>query len=117
MKKRLRTNLKRLPLENEVEKEIESLTRTLSFYIYKNLKGVKIMWHFILGVLAGFVIGIIPWLLSTIHKDRPVGDLVVDGSDRDGPFLFLELNVPLNRVEDKEKVELRVVHKNYISQN
>ena len=75
------------------------------------------MWHFILGVLAGFVIGIIPWLLSTIHKDRPVGDLVVDRSDEDGPLLFLELNVPLNRVEDKEKVELKVVHKNYIPQN
>lgn len=75
------------------------------------------MWNFILGVFVGFVIGIIPWLLSTIHKDRPVGDLVVDRSDEDGPLLFLELNVPLNRVEDKEKVELKVVHKNYISQN
>ena len=75
------------------------------------------MWNFILGVLGGFVIGIIPWLLSTIHKDRPVGDLVVDRSDEDGPLLFLELNIPLNRVEDKEKVELKVVHKNYISQN
>ena len=75
------------------------------------------MWHFILGVLAGFVIGIIPLLIATIHKDKPVGDLVVDCSDEDGPLLFLELNAPLNRVEDKEKVELRVVHKNYISQN
>ena len=75
------------------------------------------MWNFILGVFVGFVIGIIPLIIVTIHKDRPVGDLVVDGSDRDGPFLFLELNVPLNRVEDKKKVELRVVHKNYISQN
>lgn len=75
------------------------------------------MWHFILGVLAGFVIGIIPLIIVTIHKDKPVGDLVVDRSDEDGPLLFLELNVPLNRVEDKEKVELKVVHKNYISQN
>ena len=75
------------------------------------------MWNFILGVFVGFVIGIIPLIIATIRKDKPVGDLVVDGSDRDGPFLFLELNVPLNRVEDKEKVELRVVHKNYISQN
>ena len=75
------------------------------------------MWNFILGVFVGFVIGIIPLLLSTIHKDEPVGDLVVDRSDEDGPLLFLELNVPLNRVEDKEKVELKVVHKNYISQN
>ena len=75
------------------------------------------MWHFILGVLAGFVIGIIPLLITTIHKDKPVGNLVVDRSDEDGPLLFLELNVPLNRVEDKEKVELKVVHKNYISQN
>ena len=75
------------------------------------------MWHFILGVLAGFVIGIIPLIIATIRKDKPVGDLVVDRSDEDGPLLFLELNVPLNRVEDKEKVELKVVHKNYISQN
>lgn len=75
------------------------------------------MWNFILGVFVGFAIGIIPLIIATIHKDKPVGDLVVDGSDEDGPLLFLELNVPLNRVEDKEKVELRVVHKNYISQN
>ena len=75
------------------------------------------MWNFILGVFVGFVIGIIPLFISIINKDKPVGDLVVDGSDEDGPLLFLELNVPLNRVEDKEKVELKVVHKNYISQN
>ena len=75
------------------------------------------MWNFILGVFVGFVIGIIPLLIATIRKDKPVGDLVVDRSDEDGPLLFLELNVPLNRVEDKEKVELKVVHKNYISQN
>ena len=75
------------------------------------------MWNFIFGVFVGFVIGIILLFIATINKDKPVGDLVVDCSDRDGPFLFLELNVPLNRVEDKKKVELRVVHKNYISQN
>ena len=75
------------------------------------------MWNFILGVFVGFFIGIIPLIIDTIRKDKPVGDLVVDRSDEDGPLLFLELNVPLNRVEDKEKVELRVVHKNYISQN
>ena len=75
------------------------------------------MWNFILGVFMGFVIGIIPLIIATIRKDKPVGDLVVDRSDEDGPLLFLELNVPLNRVEDKKKVELRVVHKNYISQN
>lgn len=75
------------------------------------------MLNFILGVFVGFVIGIIPLFIFAINKDKPVGDLVVDGSDEDGPLLFLELNIPLNRVEDKEKVELRVVHKNYISQN
>lgn len=75
------------------------------------------MWHFILGFLSGFVIGIIPLIIATIRKDKPVGDLVVDRSDEDGPLLFLELNVPLNRVEDKETVELKIVHKNYISQN
>ena len=75
------------------------------------------MWNFIFGVFVGFVIGIIPLFISIINKDKPIGDLVVDRSDEDWPLLFLELNVPLNRVEDKEKVELKVVHKNYISQN
>ena len=75
------------------------------------------MWNFIFGVFVGFVIGIIPLVISIINKDKPIGDLVVDRSDEDGPLLFLELNVPLNQVEDKEKVELKVVHKNYISQN
>ena len=75
------------------------------------------MWNFIFGVFVGLVIGIIPLFISIINKDKPIGDLVVDRSDEDGPLLFLELNVPLNRVEDKEKVELKVVHKNYISQN
>lgn len=75
------------------------------------------MWNFIFGVFVGFVIGIIPLFISIINKDKPIGDFVVDRSDEDGPLLFLELNVPLNRVEDKEKVELKVVHKNYISQN
>ena len=75
------------------------------------------MWNFIFGVFVGFVIGIIPLFISIIKKDKPIGDLVIDRSDEDGPLLFLELNAPLNRVEDKEKVELKVVHKNYISQN
>ena len=75
------------------------------------------MWNFIFGIFVGFVVGIIPLIITIIHKDKPVGDLVVDRSDEDGPLLFLELNEPLNRVEYKEKVELRVVHKNYISQN
>ena len=75
------------------------------------------MWNFIFGFFVGFVIGIIPLFISIIKKDKPIGDLVIDRSDEDGPLLFLELNVPLNRVEDKEKVELKVVHKNYISQN
>ena len=75
------------------------------------------MWNFIFGVFVGFVIGIIPLFIATINKDKPVGDLVVDCSDRDGPFLFLELNVPSNRVEDKKKAEPRAVDNNYISQH
>ena len=69
------------------------------------------MWNFILGVFMGFVIGIIPLIIVTIRKDKPAGDLVVDRSDEDGPLLFLELNEPLNRVEDKEKVERNLGNK------
>ena len=52
------------------------------------------MWNFIFGVFVGFVIGIIPLFIATINKDKPVGDLVVDCSDRDGPFFFFFLIVP-----------------------
>lgn len=44
-----------------------------------------------------------------------VGTLRVDCSDEDGPYMFLELGVPVEEVINKEKVMLNVDTKSYIS--
>lgn len=44
-----------------------------------------------------------------------VGTLRVDCSDEDGPYMFLELGVPVEEVINKEKVMLNVDTKSYSS--
>ena len=73
-----------------------------------------------LGMFIAFLFGII--LASIIyicelHKSV-IGDLVIDESDSDGPFLFLELNrcKSVDELKKKKQVKLNVAQKNYISQ-
>ena len=73
------------------------------------------MWYFIGGFAFGILFGIL-FFIAYGKKFKSVGELVVDRSDEDGPFLFLELNESLSRVEEKNEVILTVVHKNYIPQ-
>ena len=73
------------------------------------------MWYFIGGFAFGILFGIL-FFIAYGKKFKSVGELVVDGSDEDGPFLFLELHESLSRVEEKNEVTLTVVHKNYIPQ-
>ena len=44
-----------------------------------------------------------------------VGTLRVDCSDEDGPYMFLELGVPIEEIINKERVILIVNTKSYIS--
>ena len=44
-----------------------------------------------------------------------VGTLRVDCSDEDGPYMFLELGVPMEEIVNKERVMLIVNTKSYIS--
>lgn len=44
-----------------------------------------------------------------------VGTLRVDCSDEDGPYMFLELGVPIEEIVNKEQVMLVVNTKSYIS--
>lgn len=73
------------------------------------------MWYFIGGFAFGILFGIL-FFVAYGKKFKSVGELVVDRSDEDGPFLFLELYESLSRVEEKNEVILTVVHKNYIPQ-
>ena len=76
-----------------------------------------IVWaiSFFVGTLLG------KWIFSVRQKMRPrqepVGTLVVDRSDPDGPFLFLELGSSVERIEREETVLLRVERRKYLSQD
>lgn len=62
---------------------------------------------FILGILAGLII-------SRILQDKPVGNLRVDHSDPDGPYLFLELHEDPDRLAKHKTVTLRVLFKDFL---
>ena len=58
----------------------------------------------------GIIIG------SALKRKKPVGNLVIDNSDPDGPYMFLELTGDPNTELNDKEVTFTVVHKDYISQ-
>ena len=72
---------------------------------------------FIFGITIGFVIGLVVAGIAKIAvSSKNVGNLRIDRSDPDGPFMFLELKEPPRVVEAQEYVTLKVIAENYISQ-
>ena len=70
----------------------------------------------VLLFLLGFMVGIASFLVYLIV--RSVGTLRVDQSDpTEQPYLFLELDRPVETVTNKKYVLFRVVKKNFISQD
>ena len=70
----------------------------------------------VLLFLLGFMVGIVSFLVHLIV--RSVGTLSVDQSDTtEQPYLFLELDKPVESVINKKYVLFRVRKKNFISQD
>ena len=70
----------------------------------------------VLLVLLGFVGGMVFLLICLIA--RSIGTLRVDQSDpTEQPYLFLELDKPVESVINEKYVLFRVVKKNFISQD
>lgn len=73
------------------------------------------MLEFLL-VLLGFVLGMVFFLICLAV--RSVGTLRVDQSDpTEPPYLFLELDKPVENIVKEKYVLFRVTKKNFISQN
>ena len=69
----------------------------------------------VLLFLLGFMVGIVSFLVYLIV--RSVGTLRVDQSDpTEPPYLFLELDKPVETVINKKYVLFKVIKKNFISQ-
>ena len=70
---------------------------------------MELAFVFIVGVLAGLVSG---WILSP----KRVGNLRMDHSDPDSPYLFLELEENMDDLLKQKEVILRIRVEDYISQ-
>lgn len=68
---------------------------------------------FIAGVIFGWGVGL---AAHFIFRERPIGNLRVDHSDPEGPYLFLELEKNPEALKTKNEVMLRVKFQDYISQ-
>lgn len=73
----------------------------------------------VLGCVIISAICLVYWyrLSKKIDEENSyiVGTLRVDCSDEDGPYMFLELGVPIEEIVNKERVMLIVNTKSYIS--
>ena len=70
----------------------------------------------VLLFFLGFMVGIVSFLVYLIV--RSVGTLRVDQSDpTEQPYLFLELDKPVETVTNKKYVLFRIIKKNFISQD
>lgn len=63
-------------------------------------------------LVTGFVLGIV---VARSKMNNSIGSLRIDQSDPDGPYLFLELNEPIEYVMSQKKVVMSVEVKDYIS--
>lgn len=69
-----------------------------------------------LALIVSFIIGYVTgFILRTRKPAETFGDLRVDRSDPDGPYLFLELDKDPSAFLDRETVTFKVVAKDYIS--
>ena len=66
-------------------------------------------------IAIGILIGITLTLL--ILRIKAVGNLRIDTSDSDGPYLFLELSKDVGPISAHKYVILKVKNENFISQN
>ena len=74
------------------------------------------MWFEVLLVLLGFVCGMVFFFICL--ATRSIGTLRVDQSDpTEQPYLFLELDKPVESVINEKYVIFRVNKKNFISQD
>ena len=73
-----------------------------------------------IAILLSVTIGYIFGGLTKRKKIKPIGNLRIDQSDPEQPYMFLELDssiTDLNQIMNEKQITLEVVVKNYITQN
>ena len=68
----------------------------------------------VMMLFLGFIFGIL--VRDVMSKTKTVGNLRIDTSDPDGPYMFLELTKGVDYVYREKYITLKVDTHNYISQ-
>ena len=69
---------------------------------------LKMILIYILGVIIGCIV------TNLFLRNKSIGSLVIDNSDPDDTYLFLELSENPNSIRNKKYVTFKVNPKNYI---
>lgn len=78
---------------------------------------MELIIELILAFLVGAACSAIIFTCVIRRKPVEIGDLRIDRSDPDGPYLFLELKQGIEAFKHDDYVVLRVNDSNYISQD
>lgn len=71
------------------------------------------MIQYVLMFLSGLCIGMaLGMIYKELTKDKPIGNLRIDQSDPDGPYMFLELQ-EAGAIYTKQEVTFRVKLEDY----
>lgn len=77
---------------------------------------LEILLWMIVCILVGFLAGMV--VLSMVYKEKrkrdSMGYLRVDRSDPDGPFLFLELGVPITKITKQKYATFEIIDRSYV---
>lgn len=66
----------------------------------------------IIYIFIGFAIGL---AVAVVYYCRPQGNLRVDQSDSDGPYLFLEIKKPISSILKRKTIVLQVRCENFLT--
>lgn len=75
---------------------------------------IDIIIAIVVSCFSGLALGYI--IATNKMSKKTIGALRIDGSDPDGPYLFLELETDPRFIENEEYITLKIIAKNYISQ-
>lgn len=70
---------------------------------------------FILGIIIGMIAMRTLFMKRMLDKGY-MGNLRIDNSDGEGPYIFLELSKDVDELKKHKNVILSVIDKNYVSQ-
>lgn len=74
---------------------------------------IELVLAVVLALILGIVIGIV--FTRIFLKPKVRGSVVIDRSDPDGPYLFLELTGSISKMSKEKYVNFKVKNQNYIS--